>query len=158
MHDTPSSYINWRVFNYPSILTKMYEVTASMTLIYKDLMQLKENQASELLLEVKAEILIAIDLMTRRHQLGNSIFWNTSRAALRRGIQWKMSQLVFPARTNFNNAKMVFEKFMREVQVSDMDEVNRLLTIHINFYSATCYFDKFYYTNSIQLSLELTVS
>ena len=136
----------------------MYEVTASMTLIYKDLMQLKENQASELLLEVKAEILIAIDLMTRRHQLGNSIFWNTSRAALRRGIQWKMSQLVFPARTNFNNAKMVFEKFMREVQVSDMDEVNRLLTIHINFYSATCYFDKFYYTNSIQLSLELTVS
>lgn len=136
----------------------MYEVTASMTLIYKDLMQLKENQASELLLEVKAEILIAIDLMTRRHQLGNSIFWNTSRAALRRGIQWKMSQLVFPARTNFNNAKMVFEKFMREVQVSDMDEVNRLLAIHINFYSATCYFDKFYYTNSIQLSLELTVS
>ena len=136
----------------------MYEVTASMTLIYKDLMQLKENQASELLLEVKAEILIAIDLMTRRHQLGNSIFWNTSRAALRRGIQWKMSQLVFPARTNFNKAKMIFEKFMREVQVSDMDEVNRLLAIHINFYSATCYFDKFYYTNSIQLSLELTVS
>ena len=120
----------------------------------KEIKLLKENQTSELLATARRELIIGSDLMNRRYQLWNSIWWNRSRAGIKRDIISKMSRVTFDAKTAYLTAKVVFDEFMSEVQITETIEVNRLLKIHVNLYSVGEWFIK-YTADRHQLRLEI---
>ena len=120
----------------------------------KEIKLLKENQTSELLATARRELIIGSDLMNRRYQLWNSIWWNRSRAGIKRDIISKMSRVTFDAKTAYLTAKVVFDEFMSEVQITENIEVNRLLKIHIDLYSVGEWFIK-YTADCHQLRLEI---
>ena len=132
----------------------MYDCTAAMAVTLKNIKLLKENRSNQLLAEIELELEIAVKLMIEWHQIGNSIFWNTSRVGKRKGTLAKMSKVAFNAKTAFVKAKSAFHEFMLEVQISETDEVNRLLQIHQDFYLADLWFVKFKADcHQLQLSL-----
>ena len=120
----------------------------------KEIKLLKENQANELLIVAHRELVIGSELMNRRYQLWNSIRWNQSRVGIKRSVQSKMSKVTFDAKTAYLTAKLAFDEFMSEVQITENVEVNRLLEIHIWLYSIGEWFIN-YSADRHQLKLEI---
>ncbi len=120
----------------------------------KEIKLLKENQGNELLMIAHRELIIGSELMDRRYKLWNSIWWNRSKVGVKRDIESKMSRVTFDAKTTYFTAKLAFDEFMSEVQISEIVEVNRLLKIHTCLYSVGGWFIK-YSADRHQLRLEI---
>ena len=120
----------------------------------KEIELLKENQTNKLLAIAHRELTLGSELMNRRYQLWNSIWWNRSRVGVKRDIESKMSRVTFDAKTAYLMAKSAFDEFMSEVQISETVEVNRLLKIHTCLYSVGEWFIK-YSADRHQLRLEI---
>lgn len=131
-----------------------YDCGAGMFVAAKEIKLLKENQANELLAIAHRELIIGSELMDRRYKLWNSIWWNRSRVGVKRDIESKMSRVTFDAKTAYLTAKLAFDEFMSEVQISETVEVNRLLKIHTCLYSVGEWFIK-YSADCHQLRLEI---
>ncbi|WP_373539012.1 hypothetical protein [Chamaesiphon sp.] len=131
-----------------------YDCGAGMLVAAKEIKLLKENQTNELLAIAHKELKIGSELMDRRYRLWNSIRWNRSRVGVKRDIASKMSRVTFDAKTAYLTAKVAFDEFMSEVQISQTVEVNRLLKIHTCLYSVGEWFVK-YSADRHQLRLEI---
>jgi hypothetical protein len=131
-----------------------YDCAAGMVVAAKQIKLLKENQTNELLAIAHRELMLGAELMERRYQLWNSIWWNRSRVGVKRDVESKMSRVTFDAKTSYLTAKAAFNEFMSEVQISETVEVNRLLEIHICLYSVGEWFVK-YSADRHQLRLEM---
>jgi hypothetical protein len=131
-----------------------YDCGAGMFVAAKEIKLLKENQTNELLVIAHRELKIGSELMEQRYQLWHSIWWCRSRVGVKRDIESKMSRVTFDAKTAYLTAKAAFDEFMAEIQISETVEVNRLLEIHICFYSVGEWFIN-YYADRHQLRLEI---
>jgi hypothetical protein len=131
-----------------------YDCGVGMFVAAKEIELLKENKANELLGIAQKQLKTGSELMERRYQIWNSIWWNRSRVGVKRDIESKMSRVTFDAKTAYLTAKVAFDEFMSEVQISQTVEVNRLLKIHTCLYSVGEWFLK-YSADRHQLRLEI---
>jgi hypothetical protein len=130
-----------------------YDCGAGMVVAAQEIERLRENRANSLLTIAKTELIAGSKLMDERYKLWHSIWWCRSKVNVKREIESKMSRVTFDAKTKYLLAKTAFDELMKEVQVSETVEVNRLLKIHIDLYLIGDWFIK-YKADCHQLRLE----